>query len=73
MNCLKPIALVKSLKDKAYVQLGSSRGGNHFAEFGIIELEEADRVLNVPIGKFLAILIHSGSRGLGAPRWKPKL
>jgi len=59
-------SLVKSLKDKAYVQLGSSGGGNHFAEFGIIEFEEADETLNVPKGKFLALLTHSGSRGLGA-------
>ena len=59
-------ALVKSLKDKAYVQLGSSGGGNHFAEFGTIEFEEADEQLNVPKGKFLALLTHSGSRGLGA-------
>jgi tRNA-splicing ligase RtcB len=59
-------ALVKSLKDKAYVQLGTSGGGNHFAEFGIIEFEEADEALNVPKGKFLALLTHSGSRGLGA-------
>ena len=32
MNCLKRMPLIKNLKDKAYVQLGSSGGGNHFAE-----------------------------------------
>lgn len=59
-------ALINKLKDKAYVQLGSSGGGNHFAEFGVIEFEEADEALNIPKGKYLALLTHSGSRGLGA-------
>lgn len=58
--------LIKNLKDKAYVQLGSSGGGNHFAEFGIIEFEENDEALNIHKGKYLALLTHSGSRGLGA-------
>ena len=58
--------LVKSLKDKAYVQLGSSGAGNHFAEFGIITFKESDKVLNIPRGMYLALLTHSGSRGLGA-------
>jgi tRNA-splicing ligase RtcB len=59
-----PVA--KGLLDKAYTQLGSSGGGNHFVEWGIIELEKADTLLNIPKGKYLALLTHSGSRGLGA-------
>jgi len=57
---------IKSLHDKAYSQLGSSGGGNHFAEWGIIEFEKTDEVLNIDKGSYLALLTHSGSRGLGA-------
>ncbi|WP_432672678.1 RtcB family protein [Flavobacterium sp. SM2513] len=59
-------ALTKSLKDKAWSQLGSSGGGNHFVEFGIIEFEKEDTVLNIPKGNYVALLTHSGSRGFGA-------
>jgi tRNA-splicing ligase RtcB len=59
-------AFIKGLKDKAWSQLGSSGGGNHFVEFGIIDFEQTDAALNVPKGKYLALLTHSGSRGLGA-------
>jgi tRNA-splicing ligase RtcB len=57
---------IKNLHDKAYSQLGSSGGGNHFVEWGIIEFEQRDEVLNIDKGKYLALLTHSGSRGLGA-------
>ena len=58
--------LTKSLKDKAWSQLGSSGGGNHFVEFGILEFEKDDAALNIPKGKYMALLSHSGSRGFGA-------
>ncbi|WP_316820225.1 RtcB family protein [Pedobacter gandavensis] len=57
---------IKKLHDKAYSQLGSSGGGNHFAEWGIIEFEKRDEVLDIEKGSYLALLTHSGSRGLGA-------
>ncbi len=57
---------IKALHAKAYSQLGSSGGGNHFVEWGIIEFSEADEILNVPKGNYLALLTHSGSRGFGA-------
>lgn len=57
---------IKQLHDKAHSQLGSSGGGNHFVEWGIIEFAERDEVLNIDQGKYLALLSHSGSRGLGA-------
>ena len=57
---------VKNLKDKAWSQLGSSGGGNHFVEFGIIEFAQDDAILNIPKGKYVALLTHSGSRGMGA-------
>jgi len=57
---------IKNLKDKAWSQLGSSGGGNHFVEFGIMEFKEADEVLGIPKGNYVALLTHSGSRGFGA-------
>jgi tRNA-splicing ligase RtcB len=57
---------VGNLKDKAWSQLGSSGGGNHFVEFGILDFAEDDAELNIPKGKYVALLTHSGSRGLGA-------
>lgn len=57
---------IKNLHDKAYSQLGSSGGGNHFVEWGIIEFERKDEALCIEKGKYLALLTHSGSRGLGA-------
>jgi tRNA-splicing ligase RtcB (3'-phosphate/5'-hydroxy nucleic acid ligase) len=58
--------LLRGLHEKAASQLGSSGGGNHFVEWGIIEFAERDEVLNVEMGRYLALLTHSGSRGLGA-------
>jgi tRNA-splicing ligase RtcB len=62
----KEIAYVKSLKDRAYSQLGSSGGGNHFVEFGTVELSDAQNEFGMPVGTYLAVLSHSGSRGFGA-------
>lgn len=58
--------LLRNLKDKAWTQLGSSGGGNHFVEFGIIEFAASDEVLNIEKGTYVALLTHSGSRGFGA-------
>lgn len=60
------IGILRDLKDKASSQLGSSGGGNHFVEFGIIEFKEKDEGLGIEKGNYLAVLSHSGSRGLGA-------
>ena len=57
---------IKGLHDKAAAQLGTSGGGNHFVEFGIMEFAEEDLELKMPAGKYLALLTHSGSRGFGA-------
>ena len=56
--------VIRSLKDKAYAQLGTSGTGNHFVEWG--ELTITDGALEgIPAGKYLALLSHSGSRGFG--------
>ncbi len=53
------------LKDKAWAQLGTSGSGNHFVEFGEVEVFE-DAGLDAGPGRYLALLSHSGSRGAGA-------
>jgi tRNA-splicing ligase RtcB len=60
------LALLKGLQGRAWKQMGSSGSGNHFVEFGIVEIDEKDNVLNVDPGKYIGLLSHSGSRGLGA-------
>ena len=56
--------VTRDMKDKAWSQLGSSGSGNHFVEFGVLTLAQAD--LGLEAGKYLALLSHSGSRGAGA-------
>lgn len=56
--------VVRGLKDKAWAQLGTSGSGNHFVEFGTLELAQDD--LGLKAGTYLALLSHSGSRGAGA-------
>lgn len=65
-NEFNEIPILKSLKDRAYEQIGTSGGGNHFVEFGITRILDAKNEFNLPVGKFLAVLSHSGSRGMGA-------
>ena len=60
------IDLLRKLHGKAYAQLGTSGGGNHFVEWGIIDFAERDNVLNIDQGRYVALLTHSGSRGFGA-------
>lgn len=56
--------ILRSLKDVAARQIGSSGGGNHFVEWGYVDISDTE--LGVEPGRYLAILTHSGSRGLGA-------
>lgn len=58
--------LLKNLHDKAWSQLGTSGGGNHFVEFGILEFDKTDEILGIEKGRYVALFTHSGSRGLGA-------
>lgn len=57
---------IANLQDKAWSQLGSSGGGNHFVEFGYLDFETDDTKMGIAKGRYLALLSHSGSRGLGA-------
>jgi tRNA-splicing ligase RtcB len=56
--------LLRSLRERAARQLGTSGSGNHFVEFGELEVPAAD--LGLAAVRYLALLSHSGSRGPGA-------
>jgi tRNA-splicing ligase RtcB len=45
------LSIVREMKDRAWQQIGSSGGGNHFVEFGIVE------ILN-PINEFNLLLVN---------------
>jgi len=59
--------VTKDNKDKAWSQLGSSGGGNHFVEFGQLSVGEGqEQKLGLAAGVYLTLLSHSGSRGVGS-------
>jgi tRNA-splicing ligase RtcB (3'-phosphate/5'-hydroxy nucleic acid ligase) len=65
-------SFLRGLKDTARVQIGTSGSGNHFVEFGAFTVPEdlgaeKARVLAPlePGRSYLALLSHSGSRGVG--------
>jgi len=60
------IPILKALQGRAARQLGSSGSGNHFVEFGKVEITEKDAILGLEPGEYLGLLSHSGSRALGA-------
>jgi tRNA-splicing ligase RtcB len=61
----KATKLIRSLKDKAYSQLGTSGTGNHFVEWGTLSVGEGS-IAGLPAGDYLTLLSHSGSRGFGS-------
>jgi tRNA-splicing ligase RtcB len=56
---------LKRLKSLAHTQLGSSGGGNHFADLMTGELTRAQDFSTIISNKFTALMTHSGSRGVG--------
>jgi len=52
----KRAPVISGLKDKAWIQLGSSGGGNHFANLMLLDSDAGTEVV---------LLTHSGSRGTG--------
>lgn len=60
------LSIVREMKGRAWQQIGSSGGGNHFVEFGVVEILNPINEHNLAPGQYLAVLSHSGSRGLGA-------
>ena len=61
----REISILKTLREKAVRQLGSSGKGNHFVDICEVILPEKN-VFGLPGSQYIGILSHSGSRGLGA-------
>ena len=57
-------AITRRQLGKGRSQLGTSGSGNHFVEYGVVDLPRA--ALGVSAGRYVALLSHSGSRGPGA-------
>jgi tRNA-splicing ligase RtcB len=57
--------LTRSLRQTAIYQIGTSGGGNHFVEWGELEISNPKNPFNLDVGHYLALLSHSGSRGVG--------
>jgi tRNA-splicing ligase RtcB len=60
------VPFLKNKRDKAAEQLGTSGSGNHFVEFGLVDITDPTNDMGLPLGQYLGVLSHSGSRGLGA-------
>ena len=58
--------ITREHKDRASKQLGTSGSGNHFVEFGVLTISEPAGELGLQPGEYVALLSHSGSRGVGA-------
>ena len=55
--------VTRRMRDTAWAQLGSSGGGNHFVEWGVLDVPRA--IPGLAEGAYVALLSHSGSRGTG--------
>jgi tRNA-splicing ligase RtcB (3'-phosphate/5'-hydroxy nucleic acid ligase) len=64
-SLFKVLTVLRPLQGRAAMQIGSSGSGNHFVEFGLVELGVQNE-WSLAAGNYLAVLSHSGSRGLGA-------
>ena len=65
-DAFRTIPFLKNKLDRAAEQVGTSGSGNHFVKFGVVEINEATPELGLPPGQYVGVLLHSGSRGLGA-------
>lgn len=61
----RDIPIMKKMREKAIRQLGSSGKGNHFVDICEVALLPHNAI-GLAEGRYLGILSHSGSRGLGA-------
>ncbi|ALD20655.1 RtcB family protein [Hymenobacter sp. DG25A] len=62
----RQIGVARHKLDSAVAQIGSSGSGNHFVEFGLVDITDASNEMGLAVGQYLGVLSHSGSRGLGA-------
>lgn len=65
-KAFEEVPFLKTLRDVAWRQLGTSGHGNHFVDLGILQVNEGSSTLNLDKGSYFAILSHSGSRNMGA-------
>jgi tRNA-splicing ligase RtcB (3'-phosphate/5'-hydroxy nucleic acid ligase) len=56
---------LRDLRQIGANQIGTSGSGNHFAEWGELDLTASDSGIDLPPGRYLALLSHSGSRAVG--------
>lgn len=61
----KETALLRGLQKTAQYQIGTSGTGNHFVEWGELTISDVQNPLGLAPGIYLALLSHSGSRGVG--------
>jgi tRNA-splicing ligase RtcB len=60
------LPVLKDNKERAKRQLGTSGGGNHFAEWGVLTVpEKSILALEIEPGQYVALMTHGGSRGTG--------
>ncbi len=59
------IPFLKKHHKTAIKQFGTSGQGNHFVEFGEVDILTDDNDLGIPKGRYLGLLSHSGSRHFG--------
>jgi tRNA-splicing ligase RtcB len=55
--------VTRRMRDTAWAQLGTSGSGNHFVEWGVLDVAQA--MPGLAEGTYLALMSHSGSRGTG--------
>lgn len=61
----RELPLLRRLHNSAALQLGTSGDGNHFVEWGIVQITGTND-FNLPPGTYIGLLSHSGSRNLGS-------
>ena len=58
------LPLLKNLQGRAWKQLGSSGSGNHFVEFGMVEIAEKDESLDIDAGTISWIIVTFRFKGI---------
>lgn len=61
----RELDLLRRLHNTAALQMGTSGDGNHFVDWGIVQISGTNDY-NLPPGSYIGLLSHSGSRNLGA-------
>lgn len=59
----KDLPMYAKIKNTLVNQLGTSGSGNHFVDWGYVTFDTEYK--GIPKGKYVALMTHSGSRGVG--------